>query len=256
MTSIAERHKYILDKLQSHGFVKVTDAAEDLKVTTVTIRRDLKALEEKGMLYRTHGSASPINPHMADRTVSEKEELNPQEKRAIAIEASKMVVPNDSIIMNSGSTVCAFAEEIEPTQKLTVVTASLKASLILGSLEGIKVIQLGGNYRESSMSVIGNFTSQLVEKVACSKFFLGVDGVDINFGVTTSNLEEAELNKAMMAASLKTIILCDSSKFGKKGFGKICNLDKIDTIITDSGISKSMKAELEEQGVEVIVAQV
>lgn len=255
MTSIAERHKYILDKLQTSGFVKVTDAAEDLNVTTVTIRRDLKALEEKGLLYRTHGSASPVNPHMADRNVSEKEALNPDEKRAIAIEAAKLIEPNDSIIMNSGSTICAFAEAIKPQHKLTVVTASLKASLILGKLEGIKVVQLGGNYRESSMSVIGNFTNQLVEKVACSKFFLGVDGVDINFGVTTSNLEEAELNKAMMLASLKTIILCDSSKFGKKGFGKICNLDKIDTIITDSGISKVTKEELEEQGVEVIVVQ-
>lgn len=256
MISIAERHKYILDKLQADGFVRVADMAKELDVTTVTIRRDLKILEEKGLLYRTHGSASPVNPHMTERNVSEKEKLSPNEKRAIAIEASKMVEEDDSIIINSGSTVCTFAEELKFKQSLTVVTASLKASMILGKTEGINIFQLGGNYRERSMSVIGNYTLKLIENVACSKLFLGVDGVDLDFGVTTSNLEEAELNKAMMAATLKTIILCDSSKFGRKGFGKICNLDKIDIIITDSGISKTMKEGLEDLGVEVIIAPV
>lgn len=256
MTSIAERHKYIMDKLQNDGFVKVTDAAEDLDVTTVTIRRDLKLLEKKGLLYRTHGSASSVNPHIADRTANEKESFYPQEKRAIAIEAAKLIDPYDSIIINSGTTICTFAEELRPKHRLTVVTASLKAAQIMGKTKDIVVVQLGGIYRDSSMSVIGNFSNQLIENVACTKFFLGVDGVDLNFGVTTSNLEEAELNKAMMASALKTIILCDSSKFGRKGFGKICNLDKIDTIITDSGISKSMINDLEEQGVEVVIVEV
>jgi DeoR family transcriptional regulator of aga operon len=94
-----------------------------------------------------------------------------------------------------------------------------------------------------------------LENITCSKVFLGVDGVDLDFGVTTSNVEEAELNKAMMGVALKTVVLCDSSKFGRKGFGKICGLDKIDVVVTDEGVSPSMIQLLEEQGIEVLVAR-
>lgn len=253
--SIAERHKHILDTLQKEGFVKVIDIAKKLDVTTVTIRKDLKVLEEKGMLYRTHGSASPINPHTTDKNVKEKEKLKTKEKQLIGIFAAKLIEEDDSIIINSGSTICAFAEQIEPKGRLTVVTSSIKATSILSENEGINISQLGGTFRRSSMSVIGNYTLSFLENITCSKVFLGVDGVDLDFGITTSNIEEAELNKAMMHVSLKTIVLCDSSKFGRKGFGKICNLDKIDIIITDEGIPASMQKLIEEQGVEVIIAK-
>ncbi|WP_205966272.1 DeoR/GlpR family DNA-binding transcription regulator [Parapedobacter sp. SGR-10] len=253
--SIAERHKYILGTLQKEGFVKVVDIANKLDVTTVTIRKDLKALEEKGLLYRTHGSASPVNPHTADRNVKEKEKIRTKEKQLIGIFAARLIEEDDSIIINSGSTICAFAEQIEPKGRLTVVTSSIKATSILGEHEGINVSQLGGTLRRSSMSVIGNYTLSFLENITCSKVFLGVDGIDPDFGVTTSNIEEAELNRAMMSVSLKTIVLCDSSKFGRKGFGKICNLDKIDVVVTDEDISSSMCKLLEENGVEVIVAR-
>lgn len=253
--SIAERHKYILNTLHKEGFVKVVDIAKKLDVTTVTVRKDLKALEEKGLLYRTHGSASPVNPHTADRNVKEKEKIRTKEKQLIGIFAARLIEEDDSIIINSGSTICAFAEQIEPKDRLTVVTSSIKATSILGEHEGINVSQLGGTLRRSSMSVIGSYTLSFLENITCSKVFLGVDGIDPDFGVTTSNIEEAELNRAMMSVSLKTIVLCDSSKFGRKGFGKICNLDKIDVVVTDEGISPSMCKLLEEHGVEVIVAK-
>ena len=253
--SIAERHKYILNSLQKEGFVKVLDIAKNLDVTTVTVRKDLKMLEEKGLLYRTHGSASPINPHAVDRNVKEKEKINIKEKQLIGVFAARLIGEDDSIVINSGSTICAFAEQITPKGKLTVVTSSIKATNILSDVEDINVSQLGGSLRRSSMSVIGNYTISFLKNITCSKVFLGVDGIDVDFGVTTSNIEEAELNQAMMEASLKTIVLCDSSKFGKKGFGKICSLDKIDVVITDEGISAAMKNAIEDQGVEVIIAK-
>lgn len=253
--SIAERHKYILNALQKEGFVKVVDIAKKLDVTTVTVRKDLKVLEEKGLLYRTHGSASPVNPHMADRHVKEKEKINIKEKQLIGLCAARLIDVDDSIVVNSGSTICAFAEEIEPKGRLTVVTSSIKVTSILSENEGVNVVQLGGVLRRSSMSVIGTSAFGFLENITCSKFFLGVDGVDLDFGVTTSNVEEAELNKAMMGVALKTIVLCDSSKFGRKGFGKICGLDKIDVIVTDEGVSPSMVRLLEGQGVEVVLAK-
>src|SRR5690606_30572794 len=231
--SIAERHKYILNTLQKEGFVKVIDIAKKLGVTTVTIRKDFKALEEKGLLYRTHGSASPVNPHIADKNVREKEKIKIKEKELIGIAASRLIEEDDSIIINSGSTICAFAEQIEPKGQLRVVTSSIRATSILGEMEDVHVSQLGGTLRRSSMSVIGSYTLSFLKNITCSKVFLGVDGIDPDFGVTTSNIEEAELNRAMMDVSLKTIVLCDSSKFGRKGFGKICHVDKIDIVVTD-----------------------
>ncbi len=252
MISIAERHKYILDLLNREGFVKVVDLTKALNVTPVTIRKDLKMLEEKGLLYRTHGSASPINPHSVDRHVSEKEKLSISEKYRIAVEAAKLIELDDTIIINSGSTICMFAEQITPIERLTVVTPSIRATMIMSELENVNIIQLGGIFRKNSISVIGNYTSLFLKEITCSKLFLGVDGIDPDFGITTSNIEEAELNKAMMHACLKTIILADSSKFGKKGFGKICNIDKIDTIITDTGIPDSMIKKIEDIGIELI----
>lgn len=253
MTSIAERHKYILESLARNGFVKVIDIAKELEVTPVTIRKDLKYLEEKKLLYRTHGSASPVNPLTSDIDVQEKEKLRKDEKKRIAIEAAKLVEENDSIIIASGSTVHMFAEQITPISHLTVVTASLKTALLLNSVNNVEVIQLGGIVRKNSSSVIGDYTSQFFEQITCSKLFLGVDGIDLEYGVTNSNIEEAILNKKMIEASLRTIILADSSKFGRRGFGKICNLDRIDVIITDSGISKSMAQSIEEMGIELII---
>lgn len=254
MISIAERHKYILQALRKEGFVKVLDLAAQLDVTPVTIRKDLKLLEEKGLLYRTHGSASPANPHTGDRNVSEKEKIEPEKKRQIAIAAAKLIEANDSIIINSGSTICAFAEQIKPVDCLTIVSASVKATMILSENENVNIVQLGGAFRKKSVSVIGNYTLSFLQNIICSKLFLGVDGIDPDFGITTSNIEEAELNKAMMAVASKTIILADSSKFGRKGFGKICDIDKVDIIITDAGIPDSVKEMLEEQGIELIIA--
>src|SRR5690606_9931021 len=132
--SIAERHKYILSVLQKEGFVKVVDIAKKLDVTTVTVRKDFKDLEEKGLLYRTHGSASPINPHIADKNVKEKEKIRIKEKQLIGIFASRLIEEDDSIIINTGATICALAEQIEPRGQLTVVTSSIKATSILGEV--------------------------------------------------------------------------------------------------------------------------
>ena len=225
MLSIAERHKYILDKLNSQGFVKVLDIARELDVTPVTIRKD----------------------HI-------KERINSEAKRRIAHKAIKLIEPNDSIIVASGSTVYAFAEEITDDLNLTVVTASLNVSTLLNRFEHIHVIQLGGTLRKSSFSVIGDLATHAFDNLTCSKLFMGVDGIDLDYGLTTSNIDEARLNQRMIAASLRTIVLADSSKFGKRGFGKICTLDQVDVIVTDSGISPSIAKSIEEAGIELIIA--
>ena len=124
MLSIAERHKYILDSLNAHGFVRITDIANELGVTKVTIRKDVKILESKGLLYKVHGSARPANPHVADLDVHVKDNINRDAKQAIARRAVELLDDSDSVIVASGSTIYAFAEEIRmrPWHHLNIVT--------------------------------------------------------------------------------------------------------------------------------------
>ena len=253
MISIAERHKHILDCLARDGYVRVAEMAKELDVTTVTIRKDLKYLEEKKLLYRTHGSASPVNPQTQEVEVREKEKIPIDEKRRIAMAAAQLIEPDDSIIIASGSTVQMLGDFIQPQGHLTVVTSSLKTAVQLNSMDRVDVIQLGGNVRKNSLSVVGVYTSQFFEQITCSKLFLGVDGIDLDYGITNSSIEEALLNIKMIEASQRTIIMADSSKFGRRGFGRICNLDRIDVIITDSGITASVARAIADAGIELII---
>ncbi len=253
--TIAERHKFILDKLKSEGFVNVADLSNEIEVTTVTVRKDLKLLEEKGLLYRSHGSATLVSPYVNDRTVQEKKLIRVQEKAFIGSRAAEMLGEDEAIIIGSGTTLVSFAKAIPAKFKLTVLTSALNVTIALLDHSNIELIQLGGVLRKSSSSVVGHYAEDMLANFACSKLFLGVDGISPEYGLTTSNMMEAHLNAKMIKSAQKTIVLTDSSKFGKKGFGKICEIDEIDCIITDEGITQNYKEKLEERGVTVIIAK-
>ena len=256
MLSIAERHKYILDSLNKHGFVRITDVANELGVTKVTIRKDIKILESKGLLYKVHGSARPANPHVADLDVHVKDNINRDAKRRIAQRAAEMLGETDSIIMASGSTVYAFAEEIKMRMwhLLNIVTPFLRLVVLLNESENVNVVQLGGCVHKKSLSAIGGYAEAALSDFSCSKLFFGVDGIDLEHGITTSTIEEAKLTQVMMRSASKIIILADSSKFGQRGFGRICSLEEIDVIVTDSRISEQAVAMAEEAGVDLVIA--
>lgn len=251
--SMAQRHAYILERLKQERNIRVADLCDLLEVSAVTIRKDLKILEDKNLLFRTHGNISLANPYIKDRNVNEKENISVDQKIKIGQKAAEMLKPEEAIIIASGTTLLQFAREIPIDIRLTVLSSSLNISMVLIDKPNIEIVQLGGIVRKTSTSVIGPYAEQILENFTCSKLFLGVDGIDIRQGCTTSNMMEAQLNRAMINTSQKTILLTDSSKFGKMGFGKICPLKDIDQIITDDGISDSLVKELEMIGVVVVV---
>ncbi|HEX5552674.1 MAG TPA: DeoR/GlpR family DNA-binding transcription regulator [Chitinophagaceae bacterium] len=253
MLSIAKRHEAILDKLQLEGYVNVLDLCKGLDVSAVTIRKDLKLLEDKGLLFRSHGGASLHNPYINERPVNEKEHVRADEKNRIGIAAAGTIIHDDAIIIASGTTVMALARHIKPLGHLTAITASLSVALELNRHPEIEVMQLGGTLRKSSSSVAGLFGESMLEHFSCSKLFLGIDGIDLEFGLTTTNMMEAHLNQKMMQAAQKTIVLADSSKFGRRGFGKIGTLEELDQIITDKDAPSHFIKALEEKGIEVIL---
>lgn len=253
MANLTERHQHILDKLKKEGSVTVIKLCEELNVSSVTIRKDLKLLEDKSLLYRTHGGGTISNPYTADRPVNEKAMIRSDEKLSIGEAAAKLVEINDCILIASGTTVLSLAKNIHPHGNITVITAALNVAQELNHHPDIEVIQLGGILRKSSSSVTGLYAERMLDDFSCTKFFLGVDGIDVEFGLTTTNMMEAQLNKKMIAAAQKTIVLADSSKFGKRGFGRICGLESIEQIITDSGISAHMLETLKGMGIEVTI---
>jgi DeoR family transcriptional regulator of aga operon len=253
MVTITERHQLILNKLQKEGYISVIDLCKELDVSSVTIRKDLKLLEDKNLLFRTHGGATLNNPYTADRPVNEKEKLQSSEKMKIGATASQFIEPNDSIIIASGTTVLALAKNIQPKESLTVITAALNVAMELVKHPNIEVLQLGGIMRKSSSSVTGPYAESILNDFFCSKLFLGVDGIDIEFGLTTASAMEASLNRKMIAVSQKVIVLSDSTKFGRRGFGRICGIEDINHIITDSGIPEHYVNHLEGMGIEVTI---
>jgi len=250
-----ERHQFIMQQLQQNGSVNVLDLCKQLGVSSVTIRKDLKLLEDRQLLFRTHGGATLTNPYTIDRTVFEKEKIQAAEKTAIAREAASLIADNDSIIIASGTTVQAMAREIQPTGDLTVVTSALNVAVQLIKHPNVEILQLGGILRKSSTSVTGLYAEQILGDFFCSKLFLGVDGIDLEFGLTTTNAQEAHLNRKMMEASQKVIVLADSTKFGRRGFGRICGIEEVDRVITDSRVPHHTVKQLERLGVQVTVVE-
>ncbi|WP_262915191.1 DeoR/GlpR family DNA-binding transcription regulator [Niabella ginsengisoli] len=173
MSNLIERHQHIIELIKKEGSIKVTDLCNDLNVSSVTIRKDLQFLEDKKMLFRTHGGATLTNPYIADRHVDEKVTLQANEKQRIGEYASSLVEPNDCILIASGTTVQFFAKNIFAKEGLTVVTSALNVALELIHHQSVEVIQLGGLMRKTSASVTGMCMPKLFCRIfLAANFFL------------------------------------------------------------------------------------
>ncbi len=224
-----------------------------MEVSGVTIRKDLKLLEDKNLLFRTHGGGSIHNPYAMERTINEKELINAEEKQHIARAALDLIKENDSIMIGSGTTVFELARCLQPAKQITVITPAVKVTLELSNRPNVEVLQLGGLIRKNSSSVAGSYAEYILANISCGVLFIGVDGIDFDFGLSISNLTEAGLNQKMISVAQSVAILADHTKFGKRGIGKICDLDAVQYIITDQGVSKETVDALEDRGIKVIV---
>ena len=252
MQSPAERHNHILNTLRQRGFVTVHELQKDLKVSEATVRRDLRNLEDRGLLHRTHGGANPQSHLLYDRPISEKAKRYSDEKRRIGRTAAELIEKNESIILASGTTVLEVSRHISHSATATAVTACVHTALELVNRPGIELIQLGGMVRPTSTSVVGASATSMMNALSCRKLFLGVDGLDVQHGLTTSSPLEAHLNQCMINAAQEVIVVTDRSKMGVRGFSKICATDRIDKIITDDQAPDETVRLLEDNGVEVI----
>ena len=248
-----ERQQQMLAILNKERKLSITDLCERFALTPPTARNDLRELESKGLLKRTHGGAIPKEESTFEVSFFRRETENVREKQSIARYASTLVHDGDAIIIDSGTTTFEFAKCLCEKQNLTVVTCDLKVAMYLQDNSDAHVILLGGSIRKDFYCTSGVSVLSMLRTLCADACFLGASGVTAERGVTTPGAEHAEIRRCMMEVSARTIVLCDSRKIGINGFCVVSPLDKIDLLVTDDGISEEDKRLIEETGVELHV---
>ncbi len=247
-----DRRVKILDILNSQGKVSVSELSEIFQVSEVTIRNDLSHLDAKNLLIKTRGGALKIQSVGIDHHLNEKAKINSKDKQAIGKKAAEIINDNDTIIIDSGTTTVEIAKNLNGKRNLTVVTNALNiASQLIN--DDVKVIVLGGILRSNSLSLVGPIAENSIKNFYCDKCFIGVDGIDSNSGIYTPIPEEANLNKLMIENSKEVIVVTDSSKFKRKGFGFIAPMSKVNMIITDSKIPEDDLKKLQSMEIKVVL---
>jgi DeoR family transcriptional regulator of aga operon len=245
-----ERRRAILQMLDRDGRVLVVDLAKRYKTSQVTIRKDLDALHTQGLVHRTHGGALPARAGaLEDPTLREKEKLHRKEKLRVATAAAAMVKEGQVVILDSGTTTTAIARALRNFRKLTVVTNAVNIAAELAGTE-VEVILTGGTLRKNSFSLVGPLADETLRHLNADVLFLGVDGIDVRYGLSTPNLLEANVNRLMVEGAKRTVAVCDSSKFGRRSLSHIVPLSAIHEVITDRGIPKADLKVLKKAGIE------
>jgi len=248
-----ERRREILELLRSEGRVLVRDLAKQFRTSLITIRKDLESLHHQGLLERTHGGALPIRTGaLQDQTLREKERLHRREKTRIATAALRMIRPGQVVILDSGTTTTSIARGCRQLRGLTVITNATNIAAELAD-SAVEVVLTGGSLRKNSFSLVGPLAEESLRKLSADMLFLAVDGFDVHYGLTTPNQLEARVNRAMSESARRTIVVCDSSKFGRRSLSLIMGVSSVHETITDRGIPKHDLKALREMEVEVTV---
>jgi DeoR family transcriptional regulator, aga operon transcriptional repressor len=246
-----ERRRAILDLLVRQGRVLVNDLSRHLGTSQVTIRKDLEILHAQGQVHRTHGGALPARDGtLEDPTLREKEKLHRQEKLRIAECAAAKVKEGQVVILDSGTTTTAIARALRGFQHLTIVTNAVNIAAELAGT-AIEVILTGGTLRKNSFSLVGPIAEDTLRRLSADLLFLGVDGFDVHYGLSTPNLLEAKVNRVMAEVAKRTVAVCDSSKFGRRSLSLIVSPSALQEIITDRGAPKTDLRILKRAGIEV-----
>jgi DeoR family transcriptional regulator, aga operon transcriptional repressor len=251
---IEERRQHILTLIQKQGRVLVDELSSNLDLSKITIRKDLDYLESKELLVRTHGGALPAQSGaLSDPTIQQKEEFHHEEKVKIAKAAAAMVSEGQCIILDSGTTTTEIARSLTSLRHLTVITNALNIAADLAQ-SNFEIIMIGGTLRKNSLSVVGPLAEDVLKEIHADIVFLGVDGFDTKIGLTTPNVLEARVNRAMVAAAEKVVAVCDSSKFNRRSLSLIVAASAIDHVITDSNLSVEDVKAIRDAGIEVTIA--
>ena len=250
-----DRREYIREKLQKEGSVKVSELIRTFEVSSETIRRDLEAMEKEGVLRRVYGGAVQVSHRGQEVRIEERQTANFDEKRAIGEKAAELVEDGDVITVDLGTTTLEFAKALVGKKKdLTVITNSIPVAVTLSDDENIRVFLIGGQVRRGEHSVSGSMSDENTRLFQTDKVFLGIGGLTEEFGVTDYHVEETSFRRISISRARSVIVLSDSSKFGVTAMNRICDLDRVNTVVTDRGADSRFVNMLRSRNVEVVQA--
>lgn len=251
-----ERHHAIATLVDQRGRVSVTELADLYDVTTETVRRDLAVLERMGLVRRVHGGAVPATALTArEPATGERESTRTDEKDRIA-KAALDHVPGagGSVVLDAGTTTGRLAALLPTDIELTVVTNSVPIAARVSTLGGVRLHLLGGRVRGLTQAAVGDDTLRMLGVLRADVAFIGTNALSVGHGLSTPDSEEAAVKRAMLDSAQHVVVVADSSKIGREHMISFGRIEQIDVLVTDSGIQDAPRAELVEQGVEVVVA--
>jgi len=248
-----ERRGAIVSLLLENGKVQVKDLSKRFKKSEVTIRTDLKQLQQRGLLFKSHGGAILPNVANGEPTLYEKSVEHALEKARIGAAAAELIQDGETIILDSGSTTHEIAKCIRDRRDLTVITNGINIATELAGFRGMQIILLGGVMRHGSLSIIGHFAEEMLSQLTADKLFMAADGCTLEFGISTPKFEESQINQAMMNIAREKYLTADSSKFGKNSLSRIVSLWDMDGVISDNGLPDEYKDEIEAHGLKLVL---
>ena len=241
--------------VDEHGQATVTELADAFSVSADTVRRDLDLLAKRGAVARTYGGAVTMaGLATTDTSFSDRSLVHRDEKQRIAAAAAMRIADGETVILNGGTTTLAVARALGVRRNLTIVTNHLRVPAALPPGAVRDVYLLGGSCRLASHVTIGPVTFPGTEGISADVAVIGVGGVAARAGLTTTNLQEAQMMAEMIASAQRTIVVADSSKFGRSAFAHITRLDGIEILITDRPPEPDLHDALAAASVELVVA--
>lgn len=253
----SQRRLQISELVRQHGSVQVSRLADRFGVSAQTVRKDLRYLAERGVMARAYGGAidsgvigngSPAEPNYEAKITSYL-----AEKRRIGVRAATLIKPGDTVAIDSGTTAIQLAKAL-PDIDITVVTNDYGVLTALASKPSINLVMLGGELRRRNMAFYGGLTVEALDALHVDKLFLGVDGFDLERGITTHYEPEALLNRKMVEAARVVISITDSSKFGKVCLHRIIPVTALNVLITDTGAPEDIIQASHQLGFELLLA--
>ena len=247
---IGERRQRMLELIQRDGRVLVSELSDFFSISRITIRKDLDYLESKGLLQRSHGGALPRSSVLIDPPLKAKEQHQLKEKQRIAAAAVKLIQEGQCVLLDSGTTTTAVALALKKFSQLTIITNGVNIAAELTGTH-FDVILTGGIVRKNSFSLVGPLAEDMLAEMHADILFLGVDGFDMDIGLTTPNLLESRVNRAMVGAATKVVAVCDSTKFDRRSLSRIVPATAIHHVITDTDLREEIAEALRNLNIEL-----
>lgn len=252
-----ERRTKILQELEENGKVRVTALSEMLQCSEVTIRNDIKSMEQEGMLKRTHGGAVKIEQQQQRKYSAESVYRHTDQKKQIAACAYEYIADRDTIIMDDASSSFYLALHIKqhPEKQLAIVTNSLLVGNELAGVKHVELYMVGGHVGGKLAATMGGDTVQSMEQFHVDKAFIGVHGINFEVGLTSIATPQMQVKRAILKVAKEVYVLADSSKFGGGYVSVICPLRDVYRIITDSAVDSEYIRKAQKEGVPLVIAK-